>query len=167
MESFQEKFEKLFRKYRTGMLHFAISITGNVEDAEEVVNDIFINIWDKQTELKEELGIKSYLFRSVKNRSLNKIRSSKTPFETMSEELPLAGNFTTGLEQIQFNETRDKVQYFVDQLPTRCRQVFLLSRVHELSHKEIAELMDISVKTVENQIGYALKFLREALKPLD
>jgi RNA polymerase sigma-70 factor (ECF subfamily) len=85
----------------------------------------------------------------------------------MSEELPLAGNFTTGLEQIQFNETRDKVQYFVDQLPTRCRQVFLLSRVHELSHKEIAELMDISVKTVENQIGYALKFLREALKPLD
>lgn len=165
MESFQEKFEKLFRKYRTGMLHFAISITGNVEDAEEVVNDIFINIWDKQTELKEELGIKSYLFRSVKNRSLNKIRSSKTPFETMSEELPLAGNFTTGLEQIQFNETRDKVQYFVDQLPTRCRQVFLLSRVHELSHKEIAELMDISVKTVENQIGYALKFLREALKP--
>jgi RNA polymerase sigma-70 factor (ECF subfamily) len=167
LESFQEKFEKLFRKYRTGMLHFAISITGNVEDAEEVVNDIFINIWDKQTELKEELGIKSYLFRSVKNRSLNKIRSSKTPFETMSEELPLAGNFTTGLEQIQFNETRDKVQYFVDQLPTRCRQVFLLSRVHELSHKEIAELMDISVKTVENQIGYALKFLREALKPLD
>jgi RNA polymerase sigma-70 factor (ECF subfamily) len=166
LESFQEKFEKLFRKYRTGMLHFAISITGNVEDAEEVVNDIFINIWDKQTELKEELGIKSYLFRSVKNRSLNKIRSSKTPFETMSEELPLAGNFTTGLEQIQFNETRDKVQYFVDQLPTRCRQVFLLSRVHELSHKEIAELMDISVKTVENQIGYALKFLREALKPL-
>lgn len=146
------------------MLHFAISITGNVEDAEEVVNDIFISIWDKQTELKEELGIKSYLFRSVKNRSLNKIRSSKTHFETMSEEIPLAGNFTTGLDQIQFKETRDKVQFFVDQLPTRCRQVFLLSRVHDLSHKEIAELMDISVKTVENQIGFALKFLREALK---
>ena len=72
MESFQDKFEQLFRKYRTGMLHFAISIIGNVEDAEEVVNDIFINIWDKQTELKEELGIKSYLFRSVKNRSLNR-----------------------------------------------------------------------------------------------
>jgi RNA polymerase sigma-70 factor (ECF subfamily) len=146
------------------MIHFAKSITGNVEDAEEVVNDIFISIWDKQTELKEELGIKSYLFRSVKNRSLNKIRSSKTHFESMSEEIPLAGNFTTGLEQIQFKETRDKVQFFVDQLPTRCRQVFLLSRVHDLSHKEIAELMDISVKTVENQVGFALKFLREALK---
>lgn len=148
------------------MLHFAISITGNVEDAEEVVNDIFISIWDKQTELKEELGIKSYLFRSVKNRSLNKIRSSKTPFETMSEDIPLAGNLSDGLQQIQFKETKDKVQYFVDQLPTRCRQVFLLSRVHDLSHKEIAELMDISVKTVENQIGFALKFLRDALKPL-
>ncbi|MFM1792525.1 MAG: hypothetical protein RLZZ252_879 [Bacteroidota bacterium] len=165
MESFQDKFEQLFRKYRTGMLHFAISIIGNVEDAEEVVNDIFINIWDKQTELKEELGIKSYLFRSVKNRSLNKIRSNKSPFETMSEEIPLAGSLTTGLDNMQFAETRDKVQYFVDKLPTRCRQVFLLSRVHELSHKEIAELMDISVKTVENQMGFALKFLRDALKP--
>ncbi len=164
MESFQDKFEQLFRKYRTGMLHFAISIIGNVEDAEEVVNDIFINIWDKQTELKEELGIKSYLFRSVKNRSLNKIRSNKSPFETMTEEIPLAGSLTTGLDNMQFTETRDKVQCFVDKLPTRCRQVFLLSRVHELSHKEIAELMDISVKTVENQIGFALKFLRDALK---
>jgi RNA polymerase sigma-70 factor (ECF subfamily) len=164
LESFQDKFEQLFRKYRTGMLHFAISIIGNVEDAEEVVNDIFINIWDKQTELKEELGIKSYLFRSVKNRSLNKIRSNKSPFETMTEEIPLAGSLTTGLDNMQFTETRDKVQCFVDKLPTRCRQVFLLSRVHELSHKEIAELMDISVKTVENQIGFALKFLRDALK---
>ena len=82
----------------------------------------------------------------------------------MSEEIPLAGSLSTGLDNIQFTETRDKVQYFVDKLPTRCRQVFLLSRVHELSHKEIAELMDISVKTVENQIGFALKFLRDALK---
>lgn len=161
METFEAKFEALFKKYRSGMLHFALSITHNIDDAEEVVNDIFVNIWEKKTDLREELGTKSYLFRSVKNRCLNKIRANRLPFETMTDDIPVAASLPTGIDQMQFKETRDKLNYYIDQLPPRCKQVFLLSRIHELSHKEIAELMDISSKTVENQIGFALKSLRE------
>ena len=107
-------------------------------------------------------GLKSYLFRSVKNRCLNNIKRQRLPFDEMPDEMPVASKDHGALDQLEAKEMSERITLEIDKLPTKCKQVFLLSRMHEMSYKEIAELMDISPKTVENQIGIALKFLRES-----
>lgn len=142
-------------------MQFAFSITRNVDDAEEVVNDVFIAIWERHQDLLGIETLKSYLFRAVKNRCLNQIKRNRLPFDEMREEMPIPSKEHTALDHMVARESGSKINDLIDKLPTKCKQVFLFSRVHELSYKEIAELMDISPKTVENQIGLALKFLKE------
>jgi len=142
-------------------MQFAYSITRSTPDAEEVVNDVFIAIWERHQDLLGLETLKSYLFRAVKNRSLNQISRNRLPFDEMREEMPVPSKEFSALDQMEAKESSEKITALIDKLPTKCKQVFLFSRVHELSYKEIAELMDISPKTVENQIGLALKFLKE------
>ena len=142
-------------------MQFAHSITRSTPDAEEVVNDVFIAIWERHQDLLGLETLKSYLFRAVKNRSLNQISRNRLPFDEMREEMPVPSKEFSALDQMEAKESSEKIKAMIDKLPTKCKQVFLFSRVHELSYKEIAELMDISPKTVENQIGLALKFLKE------
>lgn len=142
-------------------MQFAYSITRSTPDAEEVVNDVFIAIWERHQDLLGLETLKSYLFRAVKNRSLNQISRNRLPFDEMREEMPVPSKEFSALDQMEAKESSEKITTLIDKLPTKCKQVFLFSRVHELSYKEIAELMDISPKTVENQIGLALKFLKE------
>jgi RNA polymerase sigma-70 factor, ECF subfamily len=142
-------------------MQFAHSITRSTPDAEEVVNDVFIAIWERHQDLLGLETLKSYLFRAVKNRSLNQISRNRLPFDEMREEMPVPSKEFSALDQMEAKESSEKIKALIDKLPTKCKQVFLFSRVHELSYKEIAELMDISPKTVENQIGLALKFLKE------
>jgi RNA polymerase sigma-70 factor (ECF subfamily) len=157
----QPNFEEIYKRFRPGLIHFACTITRNMADAEEVVNDVFMAIWERHSKLLEQESIKSYLFRAVKNRSLNQINRNKVIFDDIKEEMPIASKDHNVLDHMQAKETGAKITELIDKLPTKCRQVFLFSRMHELSHKEIAELMDITPKTVENQIGLALKFLKE------
>ena len=80
----------------------------------------------------------------------------------MPDEMPVPSKEHGALDHLEAKELSERITSVIDKLPTKCKQVFLLSRMHEMSYKEIAELMDISPKTVENQIGIALKFLRES-----
>ena len=141
---------------------FALSITRSLPDAEEVVNDVFVGIWERHNEMFSDPGLKSYLFRAVKNRCLNNIKRQRLPFDEIPEEMPVASKDHGALDQLEAKEMSERITLVIDKLPTKCRQVFLMSRMDEMSYKEIAELMDISPKTVENQIGIALKFLRES-----
>ena len=159
--STQPTFEQVYKKYRPALMQFAHSITRSTPDAEEVVNDVFIAIWERHQDLLGLETLKSYLFRAVKNRSLNQISRNRLPFDEMREEMPVPSKEFSALDQMEAKESSEKIKALIDKLPTKCKQVFLFSRVHELSYKEIAELMDISPKTVENQIGLALKFLKE------
>ncbi len=159
--STQPTFEEIYKKYRPALMQFAYSITRSVSDAEEVVNDVFIAIWERHQDLLGMESLKSYLFRSVKNRCLNQISRNRLPFDEMKEEMPVPSKDHNALEHMVAKESGARITELIDKLPTKCKQVFLFSRVHELSYKEIAELMDISPKTVENQIGLALKFLKE------
>lgn len=155
------RFESLYRQYRPVLVNFAKNIVNNFSDADEIVNDVFLAIWEKRDQLELTPGLKNYLFTSVKNRCLNHIKKARLAFAEMPDELPVATLDPGILERMQAAETNKKVQILIDALPAKCRQVFLLSRMHELSYKEISELLDISPKTVENQIGIALKFLKE------
>lgn len=142
-------------------MQFALSITRSISDSEEVVNDVFIAMWERHQDLLGMDALKSYLFRAVKNRCLNQIKRNRLPFDQMKDEMPVASKDFNVLQHLEAKETGEKITLLIDKLPTKCRQVFLFSRIHELSYKEIADLMDISPKTVENQIGLALKFLKE------
>lgn len=154
-------FEALFRKFRPGLIAFATSIIGKSNDAEEIVHDVFIAIWNQNDGHLEEAGIKSYLFTAVKNRCLNFIKKAKLDYSDLTEETPVLDKAVNVQTQLEAKEAEQKIHALIDMLPTKCRQIFLMSRIYELSYKEIAQVLDITPKTVENQISIALKFLKE------
>lgn len=154
-------FEELFRKFRPGLIAFATSIIGKSNDAEEIVHDVFIAIWNQNDNRLEAAGIKSYLFTSVKNRCLNFIKKAKLDYSDLTEETPVFDNAVNAHSKLEAKETESRIHALIDMLPTKCKQIFLMSRMYELSYKEIASILDISPKTVENQISIALKFLKE------
>lgn len=162
-ENTPKAFEAFFRRYRAGLVHFAAGYVKDHSDAEEIVHDMFVAVWQKRDHLQIDETLKSYMFTGVKNRCLNHIKKARLPQTDMPEDYSFTSVDANALQQIQAAETERKIHLLIDQLPTKCRQVFLLSRIEELSYKEIAELMDITPKTVENQIGLALKFLKQGM----
>jgi len=156
----KKEFEELFRNYFTPLMAFSRRILGNEDDAREVVHQVFINLWEKRGELDLSASLKSYLFTSVNNRSLNAIRDRK---KFSSEEVPERAGEWDVSEQIEALELEEKIRAAIETLPERCREVFELNRFKGLRYREIASQLDISVKTVENQMTKALKILREQL----
>ena len=154
-------FEQLFRKFRPGLVAFATSIIGRSNDAEELVHDVFIAIWNRESNDLDPNGIKSYLFTSVKNRCLNFIKKSKLDVTDINDESPVFDANVNAHTSMVAKESEKRIHLLIDQLPKKCKQIFLMSRIYELSYKEIAEILEITPKTVENQISIALKFLKE------
>jgi RNA polymerase sigma-70 factor (family 1) len=157
-----QEFEHIYRHFRSGLSSFARAIVRNENDADEIVNDVFLSVWEKRDSLELNLSLKNYLFTSVKNRCLNHIKKAKLPFAEMPDEFEFHADINSNAQkQLENKELKSYIHNLIDQLPPKCKQVFLLSRYFDLSHKEISDVMDISPKTVENQIGIALKFLKE------
>jgi RNA polymerase sigma-70 factor, ECF subfamily len=154
-------FEALFRKLQPGLVRFAFIHLRDQEDAREVVQEVFINIWDKREQLNFEEELKYYLFRSVKNGCLNLIKKRRLDTVSLEEGMTAADELQKDESDTQTRFNSVMVQ--VNQLPEMCREIFLMSRMEGLSHKEIAEILEIAPKTVENQIGIALKKIRERL----
>ena len=133
--------------------------------AEDLAQEIFLELWRKRDQLQVNTSLKAYLRRAAVNRSLNYIRDRKISFELDDSQAPIASGLPTIGQQLEAEELQRYIDQAIDQLPDRCRVVFVLSRFEQLSYAEIAESLDISVKTVENQISKALKLLRAALGP--
>jgi RNA polymerase sigma-70 factor, ECF subfamily len=158
-------FEALFHTYYTVLCRFSFRIVKDKDIAEDVVQTCFVNLWKKREETVLQSSFKSYLFRSVYNRSINEYaRAKKYKNEDVSvlNEAP-ASNNEDPLLVLQAEDTQKKIDQAIAAMPDGCRTVFLMSREEQLSYKEIAELLEISVKTVENQLGKALRILREHL----
>ncbi len=155
-----QAFEELFRKYFPSLMAFSRRILGNEEDAREVVHQVFVNLWEKRNDIDLSTSLKSYLFTSVNNRSLNMIRDRK---KFSSEEVPESAGDWDVSAQIESMELEEKIRGAIDSLPEKCREIFELNRFEGLKYSEIANKLDISVKTVENQMSKALKILREQL----
>jgi RNA polymerase sigma-70 factor (ECF subfamily) len=157
-------FEKLFRTYFAELAVYAFRFTEDSENAEEIVQDIFFNIWSKRENLQINISIKSYLYQTVKNSCLNFIKHKKV-------EDKYKTHFIQQIQYEELNETdlesenllAEKIQTAIDKMPPARKKVFLMSKIDNLKYKEIAETLGISIKTVENHIGNALKFLREEL----
>ena len=155
-------FEAMFRKFQPGLVRYAFLHLRSQEDAREAVQDVFVNVWEKRDSLTFQDELKFYLYRAVKNACLNLIK--KRRLETVSLEEAL-----TAAEE-QFEEDSETSRRFrsvmgqINLLPEMCREIFLMSRMEGLSHKEIAEILEIAPKTVENQNGIGLKKIREGMR---
>jgi RNA polymerase sigma-70 factor (ECF subfamily) len=164
----EQAFEELFRAHYSELCGFAADYLSSVDRARDVVQDTFLEIWRRRGDIKIKSSIKSYLYQSVRNRALNEIRKSKTK----SEYLEAVKSETEGREKrtainkIEMSKLSDEVNEAISELPERRRMAFLLHRRHGFTYKEVAQIMGIAPKTVENQIGRALKSLRSQLEGL-
>lgn len=156
-------FEALFREHYAPLCGFANKFVGEAETAEELVQELFTQIWEKRKNIQFSGSLRSYLFASVRNSALNhlkhlKVRKGYQDYMVARETEPAESN------PYDVAELQSRIDTAIEALPERCRQVFLLSRREGLKYAEIAEQMEISVKTVEVQMGKALRSLRQNLK---
>ena len=156
----------LFKAHYDELCRYTFSILKDQDVAEDVVQQLFIKLWEKRSSIGEIENIRSYLFRSAFNMSLNEQKSIQR-MPKSDEDLVQNSSFhssdnTSNL--LVTNELQARIDKAMMVLPEKCREVFHLSRSEQLSYKEIAKQMDISPKTVENQVGKALRIMREELK---
>lgn len=161
-------FELLFRQQYPFVCQVIHKYVGERSKVEDIAQEIFAELWMKRDVIQIHTSIGAYLRRMAVTRALNYIRDTKkyTWDElNMTSEVAhesITQNITV-LDRLEESELRKKIQVAIDRLPEKCRIVFLLSRHDELSYAEISRQLNISIKTVENQIGKALKLLRAAL----
>ena len=160
----EKAFEKLFHHYYGNLCLFASRILKNDDAAEEVVQDFFVKLWEKRKQITIETSVKSYLFRSVKNLCLNFIQHNKIKLRYAQTILSKTSNNQT--DDYNFTEINlaEKIEESIQSLPAKRREIFRLSRKEGLKYREIAEKLNISIKTVETQMGLAIKTLRDKLK---
>lgn len=153
--------EWLFREYFPYLCTTIYQFIPNGPIAEDLAQDVFFELWKRKENLTFTGSIKAYLRKAAINKALNKLRELK---KINSSDLPAPTNITES-KALEVEELSRQIDLAIDQLPERCRLVFLLSRYEDLTYKEIAEKLDITEKTVENQIVKALKLLRTYLAP--
>ncbi|WP_053093766.1 RNA polymerase sigma-70 factor [Rufibacter radiotolerans] len=159
--------ETLFRQYYTLLCRTAVRFTKDPDAAEDLVQEVFCKIWQNRETLEITSSFKAYLVRSVTNQALNYLEKQKRLVlseDTSAFEVSYSVNTTMQLMEGKEMETR--IQTALGTLPPQCRVIFEMSRFEELTYKEIADSLDLSPKTVENQMGKALRILRELLLSL-
>lgn len=160
----EHTFEILFKNYYPYLCHFASQFLTDDIAAEEVVQDIFVKLWEKRKSIIIESSVKSYLFKMVKNQCLNIIQHNKikNQYAEKVKETPLLNQTTSDFYNAV--ELSQAIEKSINAMPEKRKEIFKLSREEGLKYKEIAEKLKISIKTVEAQMGIALKYLREKLK---
>ena len=155
--------ELLFRKYYSDVCYAVYRVIPDAAISEDVAQDVFMEIWKKRETIDINISVKAYLKRAGVNKALNKIRAKKMNFEGDDSFEMINLSIPDEGDKVELIDLQDIIDKAIDSLPEKCRIVFSLSRFEELSYKEIASKLDISVKTVENQIGKALKILKSAV----
>ncbi len=155
-------FEVLFRTHYEAIVGFVNKYLGNKAEAEEVVQDVFLQFWQKADDINIQISLKSYLYQAARNRSLNIIKHRSVE-RKYSDHLVNNIDFFHEGNHLEMEELQDRIQTAIDTLPEKCREVFILSRFEEKKYKEIADELGISIKTVENQMGKALRVMRQEL----
>ncbi|MBA7515263.1 RNA polymerase sigma-H factor [subsurface metagenome] len=157
-------FDQLFSKYNKKLYYFANGYLDSKEDAEGLVQEVFLKIWEKRKELKEHLSFNAYLYTITYN-------AIRKYFRKKARERKYLDKFLEDFDEkhdetvtdIEYNNLRELANKAIEKLPEKRKMIFRLSRHEDLTSEEIAKRLHISKKTVENQIHQALKFLREQL----
>ena len=165
LEGDEGAFEQVFKAFFKRLHAYACTILKDDPTAEEMVQNVFFNLWNKRARLTIEGSLKAYLYRAVHNESLNYLKHQKvkaayqvhyTARADRGSAFPADGRLAAG-------ELRANIRNALNELPPQCRAIFQLSRFEQLKYREIADELGISVKTVENQMGKALRLMRVKL----
>lgn len=157
-----DNFEDVYKTHYKMLRNAAENIIDDHDAAHDVVQEVFVKLWNKKDEISAILNVKAYLFRSVINTSITYLENNKNKIRT--DDFRIESQVTTD-SGIMAKELENKIQKALNGLPPKCKAIFVLSRFEGLKNKEIAEHLNISLKTVENQMGIALKKMKEDLKP--
>ena len=160
----ESAFEQVFKTHFKSLHAYAFTILKDEAEAEEMVQQVFFKLWDRAENLSFTGSVAAYLYRAVHNESLNYLKHQKVK---TSHQLHVAYSMKNQQEHMQgkmmSRELEKKINEALNELPEQCRTVFQLSRFEDMKYREIAGKLDISVKTVENHMGKALKLLRAKL----
>jgi RNA polymerase sigma-70 factor (family 1) len=156
----EQAFAALYNLYHEKLIRFSFSITRSKQSAEETVEDVFVNIWCNRSKITEVKDITVYLYTAVKNRSLNVL--SKKSREIITEpyhflHIELQPLVQTPYEALVTREMMEKMHAAIEALPARCKMIFKLVREDALQYKEVASILNISVKTIDAQMAIAVK----------
>ncbi|MFD2873114.1 RNA polymerase sigma-70 factor [Mucilaginibacter ximonensis] len=162
----EQVFKELYREYFVKLYRFAVSLVHCREAAEEIVHDVLINLWKKRSAFHEIENLNTYLFVSVKNLSLNYLRSQRNRVYVDEEVLyDKAAYCSVDPESVLISKEKvEALDGLINNLPVKCKLIFKLIKEDGMKYKEVAALLNISVKTVENQLIIALKKISAAIK---
>jgi len=160
-QSNEDAFKTIFNRYYKYLVIVAIRIVQSEFDAKDIAQNVFVTIWDRRLEIQIKSSVKSYLHRAALNKSINHKNAQKVK-HSIDENLQIPEK-QTATQNLERKELKAIIHKAIDQLPSRCRTIFILNRYENLSYKEIAEHLNISPRTVEVQLAKARKILRDLL----
>jgi RNA polymerase sigma-70 factor (family 1) len=156
-------YRQLFDKYYRQLVVFANRMLGDVDQARSVVQDVFVMIYDKRDEMNFHTSLNSHLYQTVRNRCLNIIKHDKMKREHHQKIFDASDETEEPSSTLEYDELEAMINAAIKELPTQCQKIFVMSRFEGQSNQEIAEVLDLSKRTVETQISKALKRIREEL----
>jgi RNA polymerase sigma-70 factor (ECF subfamily) len=154
-------FDQIYLDHYSALHHYALTLVNDSAVADEMIQDVFLKILEKREHVTIHTSLKAYLYRSVHNECMNYFKHHKVKQKYQSHTFHEMEKHTEHpLDKLQYREFEQRLQKSINDLPEQCRTVFQLSRFEELKYAEIATQLGISIKTVDNQMGKALKRLR-------
>ena len=161
----ERAFDSVFRAHYPDLVRMAESVIRERALAEEIAQEVMLELWRRRESLNVEQTFRAYLIRSTRNRALNHVRHQRVVEREAASAAVDPPSSPSAEEEILGDELERAVREAIDGLPDKCREIFQLSREHGLRYIEIASVLEISVKTVEKRMGQALAELRERLAP--
>jgi len=168
----EKNFEDFFHLYYKPLCYYARKYKLDHSESEEVVQQVFLKLWEIRENLSIETSVSAYLYRAVQNQSINFLKQKQSLFKNKEEyqlriekaQLFAKVSEENGASALIAHELEQQINQAIGELPAKCQEIFLLSRRENLSIKEIAKQLDVSTNTVQKQISIALSKLRELLK---
>lgn len=157
-------FESFFKEEYSSLCRFALTFTKDPDDAEEVVQNCFVKLWEGRNKIEIGNSPKAYLFKMIRNASLNQIKHISIREEYKEYNERVLQQSETMEDDMESNDLQEKINSAIQNMPPQRKRIFEMSRFEGLKYREIAEYLDISVKTVENHMGSSIKYLRVELK---
>ncbi|MGQ8335575.1 RNA polymerase sigma-70 factor [Sunxiuqinia sp. A32] len=160
----EKTFSEMFDEYYSPLCLFANKFLNDIDLSRSLVQELFVDLWLKREKIKVRESIKFYLYKSVKNRSIDYLRELNRSVSISDiSESKLHSPFVDKIEEAELN---DRINQVISELPEKCREIFILCRFDGLKYSQIAEKLNISIKTVEMQMGIALKKIRSKISDI-
>jgi RNA polymerase sigma-70 factor, ECF subfamily len=159
----EKEFEKVFKSHFKSLHAYACTILHDDVMAEEMVQNVFCRLWEKSNQIEIRESVSGYLYRSVYHESLNYLKHLKVRDAYQTYAINRMENTNDASHQLELKELESRLDAALKDLPEKCRTIFQMSRFEELKYQEIADRLELPVKTIENQMGKALRLLRVKL----